>query len=300
MANHGSREEAEIIAGRGAVLSRLLLSRGGELLSIIDGFSAPAMVRTDRAFRGAWLLPFPNRVGGGRFHFGGREYALPLNYAHEGHAIHGFLYDQPFRTTGTTIARDSAAVVLTHSYGGQLQGFPFEFDARICYKLNNGSGLTCTAEVTNTGATAMPLGIGWHPYVTLGKPIERLLLRVPGTHRVVLGADMIPTGELAPVAESGEPVVLGQDMLDSTFEVDHSGGTVGTDLSDPESGVTIRVWQECHRGQFRYVHVYTPPDRRSVAIEPMTCWADALNNQRGLLVLRPGDSTKVRCGVRLI
>lgn len=36
-----------------------------------------------------------------------------------------------------------------------------------------------------------------------------------------------------------------------------------------------------------------------IAIEPMTCWADAFNNQRGLVILRPGESTAVRCGVRI-
>jgi aldose 1-epimerase len=222
-----------------------------------------------------------------------------LNYPHEGHAIHGFLYDQPFQTTGTTIARDSASVVLSHAYRGEHQGFPFAFDTRICYKLNNGTGLSCTAEVINSGAVPMPLGIGWHPYVTLGKPIDSLRLRIPGAHKVVLGPDMIPTGDVAAFGRFLAADELGAQMLDDTFEVDVSDGTVGTDLTDPEAAVTVQVWQDCHRGQFRYVHVYTSPDRRSVAIEPMTCWADAFNNQRGLVILRPGESTMVRCGVRI-
>jgi len=299
LTNHSSREEAEIIGAHGAVLSRLLLNKGGVLHSVLEGFATPSLVHADRAFRSAWLLPFPNRVGGGKFHFSGHEYSLPLNYPHEGHAIHGFLHDRPFRRTGMSVTRDSASVMLSHAYSGEHQGFPFSFDARICYKLNNGTGLTCTAEVVNTGDVSMPLGIGWHPYVTLGKPINDLRLRVPGTSKVVVASDMIPTGEVAPFDRFLAPEELGETMLDDTFEVDVSNGTVGTDLIDPEERLTVQVWQECHRDQFRYVHVYTSPDRRSVAIEPMTCWADAFNNQRGLAILRPGDSTKVRCGVRI-
>jgi len=299
LTNHSSHEEAEVVGAHGAVLSRLVLTKGGELYSILEGFPSPSLVHADRAFRSAWLLPFPNRIGGGKFSFGGHTYSLPLNYPHEGHAIHGFLYDQPFQRTGTAIARDSASVMLTHAYSGQHEGFPFSFDARICYKLNNGAGLTCTAEVINTGDVPMPLGIGWHPYVTMGKPIGGLRLRVPGARKVVVGPDMIPTGAVAPFSRFLVPEELGEQMLDDTIEVDASDGIVGTDLIDPEQGITVQVWQECHRDQFRFVHVYTSPDRRSVAIEPMTCWADAFNNQHGLIALRPGDSAKVRCGVRI-
>lgn len=299
LTNHSSHEEAEVICAHGAVLSKLLLNKGGELHSVVEGFPSPALVHADRAFRSAWLLPFPNRISGGKFSFGGREYSLPLNYAHEGHAIHGFLYDRPFQRIGTSVTRDSACVMLAHAYSGDHDGFPFSFDAKISYKLNSGTGLTCAAEVVNTGEAPMPVGIGWHPYVTLGKPIDGLRLRVPGTRRVVLGSDMIPTGAVAPVSRFVTPDTLGVQMIDDTFEVDVSDGIVGTDLTDPEQGITVQVWQECHRDTFRHVHVYTPPSRRSIAIEPMTCWADAFNNQRGLVILRPGESTKVRCGVRI-
>jgi len=299
LTNHGSHEEAEVIGAHGAVLSKLVLAKGGEPYSVLEGFPSRSLVHADRAFRSAWLLPFPNRIGGGKFTFGGQAYALPLNYPHEGHAIHGLLHDQPFQRTGTSVTRDSASVTLTHAYRGSRKGFPFYFDAKICYKLNNGTGLTCTAEVVNAGDGPMPLGIGWHPYLTLGKPINGLRLRIPGARKVVVGPDMIPTGAVTPFSRFVDPLELGDQMLDDTFEVDVSNGTVGTDLVDPEEGITVQVWQECHRDQFRYVHVYTSPDRKSVAVEPMTCWANAFNNQHGLIVLRSGESARVRCGIRI-
>ena len=65
LTNRSSHEEAEIVGAHGAVVSRLLLNKGGELHSVLEGFPVPSLVHADRAFRSAWLLPFPNRIGGG-------------------------------------------------------------------------------------------------------------------------------------------------------------------------------------------------------------------------------------------
>ena len=38
-----------------------------------------------------------------------------------------------------------------------------------------------------------------------------------------------------------------------------------------------------------YLQLYTPPDRKSIAIEPMNCIANAFNNGIGLKLLKPGE-----------
>ena len=42
--------------------------------------------------------------------------------------------------------------------------------------------------------------------------------------------------------------------------------------------------------QYRYCQLFTPPDRLSIAVEPMSCCADAVNNYEGLIRLMPGDT----------
>jgi len=39
-----------------------------------------------------------------------------------------------------------------------------------------------------------------------------------------------------------------------------------------------------------YLQIYTPVHRKSIAIEPMTCIADAFNNNHGLQLLSPKKS----------
>ena len=41
--------------------------------------------------------------------------------------------------------------------------------------------------------------------------------------------------------------------------------------------------------QYNAIQIYTPPDRMSIAIEPMTAEPDTLNHHRDLIVIKPGE-----------
>src|SRR5581483_1899152 len=55
---------------------------------VLDPYPADAMC--DGA-HGAPLIPWPNRLGDGRYSFDGREYQLPITEPEHGNAIHGLL-----------------------------------------------------------------------------------------------------------------------------------------------------------------------------------------------------------------
>ncbi len=48
-----------------------------------------------------------------------------------------------------------------------------------------------------------------------------------------------------------------------------------------------------------FLQIYTPEKRRSIAIEPMSCLADAFNNKIGLITLKPGKSISHHFGIKL-
>src|SRR5690606_37021115 len=54
------------------------------------------------------LFPFPNRIRDGRFHFGGRAYALPPNDPAGRNAIHGFAPRHPWRVLDAGAGPDAA------------------------------------------------------------------------------------------------------------------------------------------------------------------------------------------------
>jgi len=51
--------------------------------------------------------------------------------------------------------------------------------------------------------------------------------------------------------------------------------------------------------EYNYLQVFIPPDRMSIAIEPMTCNANAFNNKDGLITLSPGEVLTTVCGIEL-
>ena len=82
-------------------------------------------------------------------------------------------------------------------------------------------------------------------------------------------------------------------------------GITQKDLSEI-SGVSVRTtklsfhyWQDRGPGQYNYIQLYADPERQSLAIEPMTCPPDVLNNRMGLIELDPGAESKVIFGVRV-
>ena len=96
---------------------------------------------------------------------------------------------------------------------------------------------------------------------------------------------------------------IGQAQLDTAFTDltrDPDGRTVVI-LRNQRSGRSLSVWME---EGFRYVQVYTgdtldPVERRrhGVAIEPMTCPANAFRTGTDVIRLEPGGSWRGRWGI---
>lgn len=49
----------------------------------------------------------------------------------------------------------------------------------------------------------------------------------------------------------------------------------------------------------KYFQIFTPSDRQSIAVEPMTCSINAFNNKQGLIILKAGESCRCAYGVRI-
>lgn len=243
---------------------------------------------------GAVLLPWPNRIAGGRYRFDGIEQQLPLSEPAKGNASHGLV-----RWVRWSPARqDDSSVTLQHDLVPQT-GYPFELHLEVSYSLDAGTGLQVDTSVVNTGRTAAPFGAGFHPYLDLGgHDLDTAELLVPAA--VVLDTDdrQIPTGA-RPVAGTEFDFralrPIGEVRLDHGFA--ELTGTAAL-LRTERRTVELR-WDAA----YRYLQVFTPPfltpGRNAVAIEPMSCPANAYNSGDGLLRLEPGQRWTGSWGIRL-
>ncbi len=251
---------------------------------------------------GAPLIPWPNRLGDGRYSFDGADYQVALTEPEKHNAIHGFLLWRSWEAR----EHDSERVVMGTRLR-PLMGYPFALDVAVAYELGDG-GLTVSTTVENVGDRACPYGCGQHPYLSPGSGlIDDCTVQLPARTRVLTDNErQLPTG-LEPVEgtrfdfRAGRR--LGDERVDFAFtdlDRDPDGRTV-TRLSAPD-GHNAELWVDEH---YLYVELYTgdtlAPDRRrhGLGVEPMTCAPNGFQNGDGLLRLEAGESITTRWGARL-
>lgn len=262
---------------------------------VLDGYAEDAVCTSGR---GQCLIPWPNRVAGGSYEFGGRPQQLALTEPSAGNAIHGLVRWVNWQVSEH---RDDR-VELTHLLHPQ-PGYPHTLQLSLAYRLDAG-GLTVRTTATNAGSTTCPFGAGAHPYLTFDRrPVDALALHVPAGTRLTSDGNGIPTGSVR-VEGTGydfrEPRTIGAVQLDTAYtdlERDADGRT--RIVLSCDDGHTTTVWLDEH---YSYAMVFTGdplPDvaRRSLAIEPMTCAPNAFRSGDGLLTLEPGASFAAEWGI---
>lgn len=266
------------ITTAGAGLARLAWS-GIDLVVPFDQDRIPT------AYEGKTLVPWPNRVGNGRYEFAGETHELPVNEHETGSALHGLACWQDWEvvTTGQEEVRLATAILPRY-------GYPFHLRSEVTYRLSAAAGLEAVIESTNVGTTAAPYGSSTHPYLTCGlAPVDECTLEVPAGRILLTDERLLPL-ELVPVDEAGMDFRSARQVGEQ--QIDHAFTDLPQDewhvvLSHPASRVTARLsasepWLQVYSGE--------KLGRRGAAVEPMTCPPDAFNSGTDLVVLEPGQS----------
>ncbi|MFT4136263.1 aldose 1-epimerase family protein [Microbacterium sp.] len=248
------------------------------------------------AAAGIVLLPWPNRVAGGRWTRDGVTRQLAITEPAYGNASHGLLRFVPYQP----VVQESDRITLAATVFPQT-GYPFQLDSTVDYRVGP-AGLTVTHEVVNAGADAAPFALGTHPYLQLGGVrTADLTIRLDAQTRFEVDDRLIPVAQ-TPVDAATDlrsPRRLGDLSLDTAYGdlARDADGRVRTTLTAPD-GRAVELWQ----GEgFDYVQVFTtdrfPGQELAVAVEPMTAPADAFNTGQGLVVLAPGESRRAQWGI---
>jgi aldose 1-epimerase len=245
---------------------------------------------------GVTLVPWPNRIRGGRYRFDGVEYQLALTEPTAGNAIHGL--GRWARWIG--IAQDSSSVTLRLDVVPQ-NGYPFPVRVEVTYAVHAESGLAVTVTAVNRSGRRVPFGAGAHPYLaTRGHALGDMSLTLPAQQMLVTDEQGVPVGT-RPVGGSEFDFRRGKRLkalrMDNGFTALSVGDGIGTaEVRGPGGGA--RLWFD---ETFRYLQVLTDdaltPGQAGIAVEPMTCAPDAFNTGAGLIVLEPGGAWSGRWGI---
>ncbi len=246
---------------------------------------------------GAVLVPWPNRVRAGQYSFEGTDLQLPLTEPAKANASHGLGRWVRWRV------RDHGVASVTMSLDVVPQvGWPFEVRVDVTYTLDAQYGLSVTALAHNHGSGRAPFGAGFHPYLALhGHSLDEVTLRLPARQRLLLDEMQIPIGA-QPVDETVHDFtagrVLGSLRMDDGFTELHTEQGRGlAEVLTPSGGA--RLWFDA---TYRYLQVFTPDPLidgvPAIALEPMTCAADAFNSGHGLIVLEAGGTWAGTWGIQ--
>ncbi|MBA7516709.1 putative protein YihR [subsurface metagenome] len=293
-------EYASVLPYLGGSINNLVLKQGNRLVDIIDGYTSSKDVEENlmTSFKGSNLFPFPNRIEGGKYLFNEQFMQLPLNFPHENNAIHGLVYDQEFKLLIKEDGDIGCTLIIRYMLKEVIAGYPFKYLIEIDYSWNESKLFTCTTKISNLSDESIPVGHGWHPYFIAGNVvIDNLSIQFPSKEILEVNDKGIPTGKSSRYSNFNTLAVLGNTNLDSCFLLNTEEKQAEIIIENKQGNVKYKIWQETGINKYNYLQIYTPPSRKSIAIEPMTCAPNAFNNKKGLIVLAPQERISLTWGV---
>ena len=274
---------AAVLPSYGFNLFSLKLPAGGAVREVLDSYPDFAANPRDPARNGTPVLfPYPNRIRGGRYHFGGKDYQVPVT--HGPNAIHGFAMNVAWDVVEHKADANEAFVVgryqISKNSPQMRPHWPTDAVLQIRYGLS-GRKLTMTINVTNPTAEELPYGFGIHPYFRLpldpgGDPAQTRVV-LPAASFWVLDA-FLPTGEIRPVDarldfRKGQPR-KGLKLDDVLTGIEFEGDRATCRLVDQAMQAEFRLSFD---RSFRELVAYTPAAGGVIAVEPYTQTTDAIN-----------------------
>lgn len=258
-----------VISVQGAALLKLVLNG----VPVVDSsnLSNPLAIKF-----GSLLAPWPNRLAKGTYTFEDQQYQSARLDAY-GNAIHGLLYDRDVQVEN----KKDSSVTFRHLFG-QDPFYPFAVELSVTYELLEDE-LVVTAIAKNHGNSA-PFGIGFHPYFLAG---ENFRVNASFTKQILVDENLIPNSsvEIEGIDYSG-------GHLDSCFV-----GSNLTRMTTDNFSIEVKLIEG-----YTHTMLYRPKlevGESLIAIEPMSCPANAFNSDIESTVLKKLEKKKYVFSIKM-
>jgi aldose 1-epimerase len=257
--------EASITNYGGTLTSILAPDKHGKVADVVLGYDNLKQYVADKGgtYFGALIGRYANRIAKAKFTLDGVAYTLALNG--KPNSIHGGKvgYNKRVWTAEPIATADGPSLVLTYLDKDGEENYPGTLKVKVVYTLTNENALKMDYTATTDKDTIVNLTN--HAYFNLAGAgsgtILNHLLTVNAKSYTPIDTTSIPTGEIAPVADTPfdfeKPVAVGQRIDDDDVQLknghgyDHnyvidregkSGLVLAARAEDPESGRILEVW----------------------------------------------------------
>jgi aldose 1-epimerase len=289
LCDYSCQTTVEIVPSIGGILQGFTVQHNGAPLNVIDHYPNASAAENEfesSGFKSAKLSPFVCRMKNGQYRFSEQTYKIEGFYLGD-HAIHGLIYKQPFEVIEQSATEKNALVKMICHYRKLDSGYPFDYDCEVTYQLSADNQLQVSTTIINKDAGHIPVADGWHPYFSFGGSINECMLEFQGNHQVEFDDQLIPTGEQMPYETYGSLKLLGDQFFDNCFVLNFAECQPMLVFRDPVKKIQLEIRPD---QSYPYLQIYTPPHRKSIAIENLSAAPDAFNNGMGLITLPAGES----------
>lgn len=290
---------ASVIPACGAILNEFVVTQNGQPVNVVESYDSYEDFKNhaeEKGFRGCKLSPFVCRLNNAKYTFGEKEYAV-RKYVPGKHALHGLLYDSAYTVISQNANESDASVTMKYEYRSEDPGYPFSYDCMVTWQLEAENKLTVTTECVNKDEGLIPMQDGWHPYFTLGGSINDLHLEFQAKNMVEFNEELIPTGKVLNYTKFSSIEKIGDTFLDNCFTLDTQECQPLCVLRNVEKNIEVQLLPD---ESYPYLQVYTPPHRRSIAIENLSGTPNAFNNGMGVTTLESGQSALYKTSYKIL
>lgn len=270
----------------GGSIARFDYLRGAEIVPVLRGSKGvPESVLDAASFP---LVPYCNRIRGGRFTAGGRTVTLAPNMAGDPSPLHGQGWLGQWEVARHDVTE--AELSFRHAAGA----WPWDYEARQYFALGP-TGLALRLTCRNLSDAPMPCGLGMHPYFPCTAETR---LQTGVAEAWTVDADVLPVDRVPATGryDLADRLVCGQE-LDNGF-----GGWDGRALlSTPGIPFDTGLWSD----DANYFQLYSPVSGGFIVAEPVSHANAALNAPEeewaglGIRVLAPGETMELNARIGL-
>ena len=282
------------IATKGALLNSWQVMSNSQALEIVEGndFSKGWGSFENNGFRGGKMSPFSCRLENGQYKIEKTTYTIEKFY-HEKHALHGILYDAVFTIQSSETNEEGAIINLIYQYKGTDKGFPFAYSLHIKWQLHKNNLVTVETIITNLSESTIPMMDGWHPYFKLGSSINNTSITLKANGKIEYNESLLPTGKILNENEFEISKKIEDLHLDNCYLVDARQSTCILE-NDLYQIIVAPIMN------YPYLQLYTPSDRKSIAIENLSGIPNCFNNKIGLQLMKPYQNLELKTSYQFI
>lgn len=216
------------------------------------------------------LAPLGNRIRDNALTHGGVTHTVTPNIAGEPLHLHGESWLADWQIADRVASR----LVLEHRHDGPR--LPHRYHLRQSFALTP-EALSLHLEITNTGDSPLPFGLGWHPFFP-ASPDPRITTQAADFWSE--GPDHLPQnpGRLPPDLDFSTATPLPRRWINNAF----SGWSGHADLIWSDRSLTLTA-----DPIFTVMQLYRPANASFFALEPMSHLPGSTDDLR---VIEPGES----------